>query len=279
MLESQNHAHTFFSTFTYAEEPYPSSLRKGHLTSFMHRLRSAARRRGIRSVRYFGVGEYGERFARPHYHAAIFGLGPDDTEFINDAWSFNDRRFGPGLGIPGTTDHRTLSPALAEYIAGYVTKKMTAKTDPRLDGREPEFAVMSRRPGIGAAALEPLIEALNTSEGALYFSRHHDVPAAFTVGGRSLPIGSHLRGLLRLFFFGESTQPKQAKDHHNRVFFKEALAQHHVFNLPETATSFDLARLLDTFSTASGLDYHQRLQQKGRQVAARHRIKTSMRKL
>lgn len=279
MLEAQVHVHPWFSTLTYKEEPI-YGLHKPHLTRAMHRLRELARRRGISSVRYFGVGEYGERFGRPHYHTAVFGLGPGDASLIDEAWSVDDPRSGPGIGRPGSTDHHPLDPGLAEYISGYVTKKLTRKGDPRLDGREPEFAVMSRRPGIGGPALDPLLQALNTSHGALYIARHHDVPSAFNIGGRMLPIGPHLRGLLRLFFFGEETQPKAAKEKANREFFKEALAQYDVFDVPTYATTFDLRNLVSQISDGSHhKDYFQRLEQKGRKVAARHSIKRSMRKL
>lgn len=154
---------------------------------------------------------------------------------------------------------------------------MTSKKDLRLDGREPEFAVMSRRPGIGSAALAPFIETLNTSAGALYIARHGDVPNAFMIDGKQLPIGPHLRGLLRLEFFGDHRRPQSAKDKANEHFYKEALAQHEVFHVPVGTTTFQMARALDTLPTGHATDYQQRLQAKALQIAARQRINLSRR--
>lgn len=273
------HPQSLFSTLTYAEEPHGRNLYKPHLASCMHRLRTIASREGLPAVRFFGVGEYGDRFGRPHYHVITFGFGLEHAPLLDRAWSFPDAREGPGIGSPGTTDHHLLSPDLATYIAGYTTKKLTKKEALGLNGRAPEFSLMSRRPGIGVPALGPLIEALNSTHGALYIARNHDVPHAFNIGGRMLPIGAHLRGLLRLFFFGEETQPKAAKERKNREFLKEALAQHEVFDVPESASNFELARVLDTFPGTHATDYQQRLAQKALQVEGRHKINRSKRQL
>lgn len=278
MLEAQNHAFPLFSTLTYEEVPYGSSLRKTHLTACIHRLREAARRRGIQSVRYFGIGEYGEQFGRPHYHTAIFGLPAEGGDLVDAAWQSRDYH-GPGEGRPGTTDHHFLDPGLAGYITGYISKSMTSKEDKRLDGREPEFAVMSRRPGIGSTSLEPLIEALNTSAGSLYIARNGDVPNAFNVGGRMLPIGPHLRGLLRLFFFGESTTPQSAKDKHNRDFEMDKLAQVDVFTVPAGTSLRELQRFAHEVAPIPPNAHAERLAQKARKVSARLKIKQSMRKI
>lgn len=81
-----------------------------------------------------------------------------------------------------------LTPQRAMYIAGYVVKKMTHRLDPRLHGREPEFARMSLRPGIGAVALTPVISLLSQHQ--------RTVPGGLQFGGRMLPLGRYLRRLI-----------------------------------------------------------------------------------
>lgn len=82
----------------------------------------------------------------------------------------------------------------AQYVAGYVTKKMTAKDDPRLVGRHPEFARMSLRPGIGAGMMSDVASTL------MQFNLEKtqpDVPSALRHGGRTFPLGRYLRRRLR----------------------------------------------------------------------------------
>lgn len=80
----------------------------------------------------------------------------------------------------------------ALYIAGYVVKKMTHNQDIRLDGRNPEFARMSLRPGIGADAMHNV-----ASEILRYGLEVHDVPTTLQYGGRHFPLGTYLRKKLR----------------------------------------------------------------------------------
>lgn len=82
----------------------------------------------------------------------------------------------------------------AQYVSGYVVKKMTHRENPWLQGRHPEFARMSLRPGIGATAIPDVASVmlsldLETAQG--------DVPSSLRSGKKLLPLGRYLRRLLR----------------------------------------------------------------------------------
>lgn len=107
----------------------------------------------------------------------------------------------------------TLEQLSAQYIAGYVTKKLTMRDDNRLvnaDGtvRYPEFARMSLRPGIGASAMD---------EVASEFMRlgldltQDDVPSSLRHGAKELPLGRYLQRQLRRRIGREVVSPKKVQ--------------------------------------------------------------------
>lgn len=121
--ESDNIA---FVTLTYANEHCPSgyNLAPSHLQGFFKRLR----RYLPYKIRYYACGEYGTKRGRPHYHAIIYGLRPQDYEFVNKAWS---------LGLVQCDKYDSTRGGF-EYVAGYVTKKIGSHYK-RRDGRVAEF--------------------------------------------------------------------------------------------------------------------------------------------
>lgn len=273
MLEAQCHERSSFATFTYEKEPDDGRLCKHDLCSTIHRLRATARRSG-NHLRFFGVGEYGELTGRPHYHAALFGLGPEDVDAVTRAWHglrATDHR------VPGFVHLGALTPDSAAYITGYVTAKLAARLQRRPGDPEREFMVCSRRPGVGSLGLESLIEGLNSNAGSLYMARTRDVPVSIQIDGKNMPLGGHLRRQLRLFFFGDETQPKAAKDLHEKEFY----AKNMPFVPPDASPT--LRKIVTAFAgeqTAASRDaYFSALKQRAKQRAAKHKIKQSMRTL
>lgn len=178
MLEAAVHPAASFVTLTYKENPI--TLIPRDLQLFIKRVR-----KNVGSCRFFAVGEYGDHSDRPHYHVALFGHGPQVASLIDSCW---------GLGYTYTGD---LTLDSAQYIAGYVTKKMTSKDDTRLNGRYPEFARMSLRPGIGAPAIRSVAAALQNKHGWDEIDARSDVPSMLRHGGRTMPLGRYMRLRLR----------------------------------------------------------------------------------
>lgn len=146
MHEASQHSLNSFVTLTYAENPL--SLCKRDVQLFLKRLRKAI---SPLKVRFFLCGEYGSNFQRPHYHLLLFGFRPSDlkvsqksssgfsysSKFLNNLW---------GKGFVAVGD---VTFASAGYTSRYCFKKQVDKT--LYSGREPEFVLMSRRPGIGTS--------------------------------------------------------------------------------------------------------------------------------
>jgi len=190
------HAENSFVTLTYRPEDLPpgGTLVPKHTQNWFKRLRKEL---PPSSLRYYLVGEYGDQSQRPHYHAAIFGLGPQSSLF-QETWK-------KGRVYPGT-----LTPHSAQYIAGYVTKKLTKKDDPALQGRHPEFARMSNRPGIAATSVPDIALVLTTDPGCNSILASGDVPLTLSVGKSQFPLGRYLRRKLReQLGFKETSTPKE----------------------------------------------------------------------
>lgn len=193
ILEALKHESSVFVTLTYNDEHLPSggTLVPRDLQLFLKRLRKAI---SPSKLRFYGVGEYGDKTQRPHYHLAVFGVPISAVHTIADAWSLNGEPIGHV--VVGTLTFES-----AGYIAGYVTKKMTNPDDPKvralLGDRHPEFARMSTNPGIGAGAMEDVADVLRTKAGCRELALLGDVPNVLKHGGKSMPLGRYLRGKLR----------------------------------------------------------------------------------
>lgn len=164
MHENMLHEQSCFVTLTYDDDELPEggTLVPGHLSLFMKRLHNRLlRSRGV-GIRYYGCGEYGEQYGRPHYHALIFGY-----DFLDKKYFKSNRR---GEKLYTSEELRSLWPVghnsigavtfdSAAYCARYIVKKVTGDeaqdyydvmcADGSIVSRVPEFTNMSRRPGIG----------------------------------------------------------------------------------------------------------------------------------
>jgi hypothetical protein len=108
-----------------------ATLSKRDIQLFMKRLRKGVEEK----LRYYLVGEYGERGLRPHYHMLIFNLpytGDRLKKYILDKWD------------KGTIDIGGVTPASIKYTTNYMIQVHNFQ-NPYI---EKPFAIMSK--GIGS---------------------------------------------------------------------------------------------------------------------------------
>lgn len=175
MCELAYHDKACFITLTYDDKHLPDKrqfidndgvihdsthnpLVKKHLQDFIKRLRD---RFGYKKVRYYAVGEYGEKNKRPHYHAIIFGVDFSDdriVNFIRDGYIhytsktlYDESNPDHSVWKYGLCDIAEVSWNDAAYVARYTTKKQYGDANKvyEIYNYEPEFSIMSLKPGIG----------------------------------------------------------------------------------------------------------------------------------
>ena len=163
-METRYHEHAWFVTFTYRDEDLPSdfSVSKREVQLLMKRIR----REFVVPIRSFTAAEYGDSEGatkRPHYHSILWGLPLSDlcdertSQRGFAMWKSPSLEacWGKGFVDVARVDRSTLS-----YVAGYSFKKLGGRRAEEAYRRvhpvtgevlqvEPEFALMSRRPGIG----------------------------------------------------------------------------------------------------------------------------------
>lgn len=174
--ESKMHERNSFITLTYNDRCLPKygTLKKQHWQEFAQRLRDK-----LGPFRYMHCGEYGPGQGRPHYHASIFGLDFEDkkthslnkqgdqlykSDVLNDLW-------GKGYCVIGDLNFTT-----ARYVAQYMLGKAKGdlaeqsldvydpETGELFFSKEPEYATMSRRPGIGKTWIDKFMTDVYPSD-------------------------------------------------------------------------------------------------------------------
>lgn len=132
--ELKNSSSAQFITLTYDDENLlynengNGCLYKPDLQNFLKRLR---KRDKTNNIRYYAVGEYGSKSFRPHYHLLLFNNSLVDN--IYKSWTLGFVQIGK---VEAASIH-------------YVTKYLINRYDD-MGNLPPQFATMSRRPGIGA---------------------------------------------------------------------------------------------------------------------------------
>lgn len=172
MMELEDHDEAWFLTLTYDNDHVPRSyyadpetgeakesltLDKRDWVLFMKRLRKEY---DAKKIRFFASGEYGSSTARPHYHAIVYDLHFDENElkFFKKSDGFKlwrserlDKVWSKGFAVVAEVSWDSCA-----YVARYVMKKVNGDMAAFYDkfGLEPEFCLMSRKPGIAREYFE-----------------------------------------------------------------------------------------------------------------------------
>lgn len=162
--EASMHEVSCFGTLTYADEFYPAdgNPSKADFKLFIRRLRDA--HPGF-VIRYLACGEFGGKLWRAHFHFLLFGYGFPDRQVWSRSPSGALRYKSAELETLwpyGLSEVSDFTPQSAGYTVGYVMKKIGGDDAAEHYVRphpvtgeivqlQPEWLVMSRRPGIGAA--------------------------------------------------------------------------------------------------------------------------------
>lgn len=189
LLENCMHKKSAFVTLTYSDKhlPDPAWVHKPHLQKYLKRLRYYIE---PIKIRYFGVGEYGPKTFRPHYHIILFGLGLENYQVIKKAWPYAD----PEIGI----DVGEVTPSSARYITGYVTNKIykIKEQHPVNYGKADEFMICStgkekgdEKGGIGK---EAACQAREHFDQHLHTDKSEDL-TCLLVGPKKYPLGRYLK--------------------------------------------------------------------------------------
>lgn len=159
--EEKHSRSVYFVTLTYTEDSIPRlsdgrhTLKKSDLQDFINLLRQYA------PFRYYGIGEYGDKGERPHYHIIIFDFHPIvNPETGNIVYHKNWSNITTNMLISnvdteaviykawkkGIVQVQPLEGGAIRYVASY-----TVDLSVRSDSTEQQkiFALMSKRPPIG----------------------------------------------------------------------------------------------------------------------------------
>lgn len=188
--EASLHSRNCFVTLTYRPEDVPADggLDVRHWQLFAKRMRKA----GL-SFRFLHAGEYGDETFRPHYHACIFGQDfsgdrrpwKRSGEFTLYSSELLEELWGLGFCTVGELSFQT-----AAYVARYTLKKVSGPLKReryrRIDvvtGEEyfvrPEYATMSRRPGIGAGWYEKFKGDVFPDDEVVHEGKRRAVPSFY----------------------------------------------------------------------------------------------------
>lgn len=190
MQEKRMFVDSAFLTLTYDEKHLPSggTLVKRDLQLFMKRLRfsrPSLLQAGLKyqdrpvGLRFYACGEYGETSRRPHYHVLLFNTCFPDMKLWKQAGE-NPLYASAELNGLWTAGNALIGEVTFEscaYVARYCTKVITGeKAEQHYSGREREFTVMSRRPGIGYFYFQKFGDEAYAHDSAVVSGREQGLP-------------------------------------------------------------------------------------------------------
>lgn len=187
--EAQMHEENCFMTLTYDPRHLPKdySVNLQHFQIFIRRLRKHTKR----PIRFFHCGEYGDQTQRPHYHALLFGYDFPDKEIVGKSPNGKYYRYTSDkanrIWTRGAVELGSVTMESAGYVARYVMKKVNGDKAKEHYTRinpetgeicevRPEYATMSRRPGLGYSWYQRYKNDLYPHDFVIVDGRKYPVP-------------------------------------------------------------------------------------------------------
>jgi tRNA(Ile)-lysidine synthase TilS/MesJ len=237
--EKMHNETSSFITLTYNPKNLPAHAGLDY-THWQKFIRSLKKRNKGKSIRYYAVGEYGENFGRPHFHAILFGHHFDDkvptgkknlykSNQLLSAWCTSNQEPRGYVSVGDVT------PESISYVCGYVQKKIYGQQQGShykyidLESgeitpykptqyeflRAPEKAFMSRRPGIGST---------------FYKKYHSDMYRmnnnCVHINGKEVAVPTYYNNKFKKDNPAEWLLLQQQKEENMRIYTPEALIQH-----------------------------------------------------
>lgn len=170
VLELEDNPKALMITLTYRDDELTyapngeKSLNKDDVTRWLKRLRKHL---APQRIRYYLAGEYGPKTERPHYHAILYGVSVEDIGDLTYLYTNKDLGYAvytsptwERIWSHGFVSMTAVTAKTCNYVARYVLKK---QFDMDNDGPQPDdgrircYNVSSRKPGIGMAACERML--------------------------------------------------------------------------------------------------------------------------
>lgn len=155
-LELKDHAYARFLTLTYSTDP--GILDVKDLADFLKRYRYH-----YGPCRFFGVGEYGSKGGRGHWHLIVYGHAPETVGH----WK-NNKAWDAGYSFDGTVTVQSIG-----YVGGYVLKDV--------DRLKKAVCRQSLKPGLGFRQIDQMALAALKTPLEVY-------PTSYLVGGKRYPL-------------------------------------------------------------------------------------------
>lgn len=185
MHEASYHLESVFITLTYNDDylPKDGSLVKDEISKFVKAFR---KREKDLKIKYYGCGEYGEKYQRPHYHIILFGVPESRFQVAGKIYNSKNRKWETAYTHKawkkGIIHVGYVEPDSARYVTDYVQKTYSKKYAKEVYGkREQPYSRMSK--GIGERYAQEHAEQIKKSLN-------------ITVGGKNMGLCKYYRRLL-----------------------------------------------------------------------------------
>lgn len=163
------------------------SLSKRHSQLFIKRLRRAL---SPKRIRFFLCGEYGDQLGRPHYHVLLFGESFLSDRSLHRKTATGNTFISPTLDALWGLGHCEIGAVTlqsAGYVARYSMKKITGDraaahykrvntSTGEIYSLQPEFLLMSLKPGIGQKWFDEFSSDLYPDDFVVYKGKKMRVP-------------------------------------------------------------------------------------------------------